>query len=43
MRSGGSFSIFWGSPMALSFLAIAAFLLFWSILRSFRRDKDKKG
>jgi putative tricarboxylic transport membrane protein len=43
MRSGGSFSIFWGSPMALSFLAIAAFLLFWSILRSLRRDKDKKG
>jgi putative tricarboxylic transport membrane protein len=43
MRSGGSFSIFWGSPMALSFLAVAAFLLLWSILRSLRRDKDKKG
>jgi putative tricarboxylic transport membrane protein len=43
MRSGGSFSIFWGSPMALSFLAVAAFLLFWSILRSLRRDKDKKN
>jgi len=43
MRSGGSFSIFWGSPMALSFLAIAAFLLFWSILRSLRREKEKKG
>jgi len=43
MRSGGSFSIFWGSPMALSFLAIAAFLLFWSLLRSLRREKEKKG
>jgi len=43
MRSGGSFSIFWVSPMALSFLAIAAFLLFWSLLRSLRREKEKKG
>ncbi|MBP1724447.1 MAG: hypothetical protein H6Q44_2152 [Deltaproteobacteria bacterium] len=43
MRSGGSFSIFWGSRMALSFLAIAAFLLFWSLLRSLRREKEKKG
>jgi putative tricarboxylic transport membrane protein len=42
MRSGGSFAIFWGSPIALSFMGVAAFLLFWSILRSYKPVQDKK-
>jgi len=43
MRSGGSFAIFWGSPMALSFMALAAFLLFWSIWRSLQPVSGKKS
>ncbi|MGA2959121.1 MAG: tripartite tricarboxylate transporter permease, partial [Thermodesulfobacteriota bacterium] len=43
MRSGGSFAIFWGSPMALGFIAVAAFLLFWSILRSLKPVKDREA
>jgi putative tricarboxylic transport membrane protein len=43
MRSGGSFAIFWGSPMALGFIVVAAFLLFWSILRSLKPVKDREA
>jgi putative tricarboxylic transport membrane protein len=39
MRSGGSFSIFIDSPIALTLLVLSLLLLFWNIRRSFRQEK----
>ncbi|MBI5966578.1 MAG: tripartite tricarboxylate transporter permease [Deltaproteobacteria bacterium] len=39
MRSGGSFSIFWESPIALTLIVISGLLLLWNIFRSFRPSK----
>ncbi len=36
MRSGGSFSIFWESPIAFVSLALSGLLFFWNVFRSFR-------
>lgn len=34
MRSGGSFSIFWERPIALTFIGVSFLLLIWNIFRS---------
>ncbi len=34
MRSGGSFSIFWERPIALTFMGVSFLLLIWNIYRS---------
>jgi putative tricarboxylic transport membrane protein len=39
MRSGGSFSIFMESPIALTLLVLTSLLLIWNIWRSFRPEK----
>jgi putative tricarboxylic transport membrane protein len=39
MRSGGSFSIFWQSPIALTFLFISLLLLSWNIYKGLRPKK----
>jgi putative tricarboxylic transport membrane protein len=36
MRSGGSFSIFWKSPISLVLLALSGVLLLWNIYRALR-------
>jgi putative tricarboxylic transport membrane protein len=36
MRSGGSFSIFWESPIALTLVAAAGLLFLWNIFRSLK-------
>jgi len=39
MRSGGSFSIFWKSPIALVLILLSFFLIFWNVYRSLRPTK----
>ena len=39
MRSGGSFSIFWESPLAMALIFISIFLLLWNIYRALRPKK----
>ena len=39
MRSGGSFSIFVRSPIALTLLVLSLVLLLWNIWRSLRPEK----
>jgi len=39
MRSGGSFSIFWKSPMALVLLVTSGVLLLWNIYRAVKPKK----
>ena len=39
MRSGGSFSIFWESPIALMLLVFSGLLFLWNIFRSLRSSK----
>jgi putative tricarboxylic transport membrane protein len=39
MRSAGSLSVFVGSPIALTFIAMSSLLLFWNIYRSARPTK----
>ncbi len=39
MRSGGSFSIFWEKPIALTLLLCSCLLFFWNIYRSVRPSK----
>jgi putative tricarboxylic transport membrane protein len=34
MRSGGSFSIFWERPIALTFIGFSLLLLIWNIYKS---------
>ncbi|HWU38980.1 MAG TPA: tripartite tricarboxylate transporter permease, partial [Candidatus Acidoferrum sp.] len=36
MRSGGSFSIFWESPIALTLVVVAGLLFIWNIFRSLK-------
>jgi putative tricarboxylic transport membrane protein len=36
MRSGGSFSIFWKSPISLVLLALSGVLLLWNVYRALR-------
>jgi len=36
MLGGGSFSVFWRSPICIALLLFSCLLLFWNILRSFR-------
>jgi len=43
MRSGGSFSIFWESPIALGFIAGACLLFFWSIRTQFMAARVEAG
>ena len=39
MRSGGSFSIFWESPFAMTLIFISLVMLFWNIYRAVRPQK----
>ena len=39
MRSGGSFSIFWESPFAMTLIFISLVMLFWNIYRALRPQK----
>jgi len=39
MRSGGSFSIFWKSPIALVLILLSFFLVVWNVYRSLRPTK----
>ena len=39
MRSGGSFSIFLGSPIAITLIIVSFLLLVWSIYRALRQTK----
>ncbi len=39
MRSGGSFSIFWESPIALTLIALACLLFLWNVYRSLKPKK----
>ncbi len=39
MRSGGSFSIFWESPMAMVLILISFFMISWNIYRAMRPEK----
>jgi putative tricarboxylic transport membrane protein len=39
MRSGGSFSIFWESPIALTLMAFSGLLFLWNVFRSVRPGK----
>lgn len=47
MRSGGSFSVFWESPVAFVCLVLSGLLFFWQVFRSFRpailSKKQAKG
>jgi len=36
MRSGGSFSIFWASPISLALFALSGVLLLWNVYRALR-------
>jgi putative tricarboxylic transport membrane protein len=36
MRSGGSFSIFWESPIALTLVAVAGLLFLWNLFQSLK-------
>lgn len=39
MRSGGSISIFWGTPIALALILFSGLLFLWNLYRSFRKNK----
>ncbi len=39
MRSGGSFDIFWNSPIAMTLLVLSALLFLWNIYRSLKPSK----
>jgi putative tricarboxylic transport membrane protein len=39
MGSGGSFSIFWEKPIALTLIVLSCLLFVWNILRSVRSSK----
>ena len=39
MRSGGSFSIFWESPIALTLITLACLLFLWNVYRSLKPKK----
>jgi TctA family transporter len=39
MGSGGSFSIFWEKPIALTLIVLSCLLFVWNILRSVRPSK----
>jgi putative tricarboxylic transport membrane protein len=39
MRSGGSFSIFWQSPIAMMLIALSCLLFLWNLYRSLRPTK----
>jgi len=39
MRSGGSFSIFWESPFAMTLIFISLVMLFWNVYRAIRPQK----
>jgi putative tricarboxylic transport membrane protein len=39
MRSGGSFSIFWESPVAMILIFISLFMLCWNVYRATRPQK----
>jgi TctA family transporter len=39
MGSGGSFSIFWEKPIALTLIVLSCLLFVWNILRSARSMK----
>lgn len=43
MRSGGSLSVFWKSPIALVFIAAAGLLLFWNIRRQLVAARVEAG
>ena len=43
MRSGGSFSIFWESPVAMILILISLFMLCWNIYRAMRPAKGHVG
>jgi len=36
MRSGGSFSIFWESPIALTLVAVAGLLFLWNLFQGLK-------
>ncbi|MBI5968094.1 MAG: hypothetical protein HY882_09600 [Deltaproteobacteria bacterium] len=40
MRSAGSFSIFWESSMALTFIVISFLLFLWNIFRNIKPKKQ---
>ncbi len=40
MRSGGSFSIFWGSPISLTFIVFSCLLFFWNVFKSLKPGKQ---
>jgi putative tricarboxylic transport membrane protein len=39
MRSGGSFSIFWSSPISLTLIILSGLLFFWNVYRGVRPAK----
>jgi putative tricarboxylic transport membrane protein len=39
MRSGGSFDIFWNSPIAITLIVLSVLLFLWNIYRSLRPSK----
>ena len=39
MQSGGSYSIFWESPITLTFISFSCLLFLWNVYKSFRPDK----
>lgn len=43
MRSGGSFSIFWKSPIALGFIGAACLTFLWSTWKELRPTRAKAG
>ncbi len=43
MRSGGSLSIFWQSPISLAFIIVAAFLLGLNLLKNLKPGQRAKG
>jgi len=42
MRSAGSFSIFWDSPITLTLISLSVLLFFWNLLKSLR-SSAKRG
>jgi putative tricarboxylic transport membrane protein len=42
MRSGGSFSIFWEKPIALTLIISSFLLLFWNVFRSLRPNNGSR-
>lgn len=43
IRSGGDFSIFWNSPLALTIILFSCFLFLWNVVKSLRPMMVRPG